>query len=142
MYRKTPSEPVADSSAWASVRNRIGMAQTFFRRLVRRHPFYFLTGMLVCMIASAILAFTVMRTDTQSALPALPLPESNGVGNAIGGMVRTYGTLQEIAEIQREIQAIIEKDSLTATDSIRLIHALQRFEQLHKTTPDNKNSTP
>jgi hypothetical protein len=57
-------------------------------------------------------------------------------------MVRTYGTLQEIAEIQREIQAIIEKDSLTATDSIRLIHALQRFEQLHKTTPDNKNSTP
>lgn len=94
------------------------------------------------MLGSGILAFTVMRVENPKGIPVFPKPPANETGSVIGGILQSYGALQEITDIQREIQAIIDKDSLGTADSIRLIDALQRFEQLQQPKFEHQNSTP
>lgn len=142
MYRKTPSNPENPSPPWDGLRNRLRQGGGRIRRGMERYPFHFLAGMVICILLSGALAFTVMRVDVPTEKAAFPRPPAIGAGSAIGGIARTYGALEEIAGIQREIQAIIEKDSLGTADSIRLIDALHRFERLQRPTQEPKNSTP
>lgn len=124
------------------IRRHFRQVGAFCRGLVQRYPLYFFAGMLVCMLASGILAFTIMRTDTPHALPAFPQPPASGAGGAITGIFDTYAALSEVTALQDTIARIIEKDTLDATDSIRLTQALRRFEQIQQSIMNNKNSTP
>jgi|SRR5690606_22180983 len=140
MYRKTPSNP--DTGQGRGVRRGIQQLGNGFRSWVERHPLHALAAMFVCILVSGIVAFTIMRPGSPPGSTALPQPPPSSAGSAIGGIVRTYGTLREISGIQREIQAIIEKDSLGTADSVRLIEALQRYERLQQNISENKNSEP
>ena len=122
------------------IRNHLRQASGFCRELVKRHPLYFFAGMLACMLASGILAFTVMRTDESHALLAFPQPPAGDAGQAITGIIDTYAALNEVTALQDTIAHIIEKDSLDATDSIRLTEALQRFEQIQQSIMNHKNN--
>ena len=141
MSRKTPSNPDPDTGKTGGIRQYFRQIGAFARRSVERYPFHFLAGMLVCIIGSGILAFTVMRVNTPHALPAFPKPPASGIGNGITDMMGTYGALQEVTALQDTIAAIIGKDSLDATDSIRLTDALKRFELIQQSIY-HKNSNP
>lgn len=143
MYRKTPSNQRPDAPDVGNIRHRLRQLGASCNRLVQRHPLYFFAGMLVCMLASGILAFTVMRMDAPHALPAFPRPPASGAGGSITDLIDTYGALSEVKALQDTIARIIEKDTLDAADSIRLTEALKRFEQIHQSimnSPQNKPS--
>lgn len=142
MYKKTPSDPDSGTTVLQSAQSYIRQMGTSCFRLIRRYPLYFFAGMLACMLGSGIIAFTIMRVKNPKGILVFPKPPAKETGSAIGGILQSYGALQEITDIQREIQAIIDKDSLVTADSIRLIDALQRFEQLGQPTHQNQNSTP
>lgn len=141
MYRKTPSNTESDAPEQDGIRRHLRRAGDYARKLVERHPLHFLAGMVACILISFALAFTVMRVGSPRSLSALPLPPVNGTVDEISGILGVYGTIRELAEIQREIQDILEKDSLDTSDSVRLIDALQRFEQLQQYTHP-QNSKP
>lgn len=124
----------------AGIRRHIRQVSGFCRELVKRHPLYFFAGMLACMLASGILTFTVMRTDESHALLAFPKPPASDAGRAITNIIDTYAALNEVAALQDTIALIIEKDSLDATDSIRLTEALRRFEQIQQSIMNHKNN--
>lgn len=98
--------------------------------------------MLACMLGSGILAFTVMRTGAPRAVPVFPDAPTVGAGSGMTGIIDTYGALREVAALQDTIAYIIAKDTLDATDSIRLTQALGRLERIQRTIMNNKKSTP
>lgn len=122
------------------IRRYLRQVGGFCRELVKRHPLYFFAGMLACMLASGILAFTVMRTDEPRVLLAFPQPPASGVGGAITGIIDTYAALNEVTALQDTIAHIIEKDTLDATDSIRLTEALRRFEKIQQSIMNHRNN--
>ena len=142
MYRKTRFNHDKDAGQEPDIRYRIRRLGSSLRSWVERYPLYALAAMLLCILASGILAFTVMRSGAPQKLTDFPQPPPSNLGAAIGGVVRAYDAMQELSEIQREIQGIIEKDSLGTADSIRLTEALQRFEQLQLTLSENENREP
>lgn len=139
MSKKTPSNPENRTDRVAGIRQQIQQTGVYFDRLVKRYPFHFLTVMLVCMVGSAILAFTVMRVNTPRQLPTFPEPPASGAGSSITGIIDTYGTLQEVTALQDTIASIIVKDTLNARDSIRLTETLQRFEQIQQSMYHQNN---
>ena len=140
MSRKTPSNPNPDVGKTDGIRQYLRQIGAFVHRSVEQYPFHFLAGMLVCIIGSGILAFTVMRVNTPHALPTFPKPPTSGIGNGITDMMGTYGALQRVTALQDTIAAIIEKDSLDATDSLRLIDALKRFELIQQSIYHKKSN--
>src|SRR5690606_4363797 len=138
--KKTPSD--SKPSVSGDIGERLIALGDAVRGLAKRYPLHFLTAMLACMLGSGILAFTVMRTDVKRTLPELPKAPPIGTGAAIPGIIDTYGALREVAALQDTIAYIIAKDTLDATDSIRLTEALGRFERIQRTIMNNKKSTP
>jgi len=142
MYRKTPSDPPADNDGFGNIRERLRELGASGKALLRRYPLQFLALMLASMLGSGILAFTVMRTDAKRTLPELPKAPPAGTEATLPGIIDTYGALREVAALQDTIAYIIAKDTLDATDSIRLTDALGRFERIQRTIMNNKKSTP
>src|SRR5690606_38226409 len=134
------SDPATDILGMDGIRRYLRQVGGFCRELVKRHPLYFFAGMLACMLASGILAFTVMRTDEPRVLLAFPQPPASGVGGAITGIIDTYAALNEVTALQDTIAHIIEKDTLDATDSIRLTEALRRFEKIQQSIMNHRNN--
>ena len=142
MYRKIPSDPPTDNDGFGGIRERLRELGASGKTLLSRYPLQFLTVMLACMLGSGILAFTVMRTDAKRTITELPQAPQIGTGTAMPGIIDTYGALREVAALQDTIAYIIAKDTLDATDSIRLTQALGRFERIQRTIMNNKKSTP
>ncbi|MGJ1525514.1 hypothetical protein ACR79H_07635 [Sphingobacterium spiritivorum] len=142
MYRKIPSDPPTDNDGFGGIRERLRELGASSKTLLSRYPLQFLTVMLACMLGSGILAFTVMRTDAKRTITELPQAPQIGTGTAMQGIIDTYGALREVAALQDTIAYIIAKDTLDATDSIRLTQALGRFERIQRTIMNNKKSTP
>ena len=141
MSKKIPSDHIVPPNGSTTAIQRLGRIGNLFRHLSRRYPSHFLCGMLTCMIVSGILAFTVMRTGSKRTLPIYPKLPPVGSMDGISEAMGTYGKLQDVLAIQDTIAAIINKDCLDQTDSVRLMGALKRFEQLQRSiykTEDNK----
>lgn len=117
-------------------------AQTYLRELLHRYPLPIFVGMVICILLSGTLAFTVMRVKTPTGIPVIPNAPAIGADIDIGGVIQTYDALREVSEIQLVIQSIIEKDSLNTADSIMLISALKRFEELQHTQPSIQKNKP
>ncbi|WP_185210738.1 hypothetical protein [Sphingobacterium mizutaii] len=98
--------------------------------------------MVVCILLSGTLAFTVMRVKEPEGIPVFPKAPTIGADIEIAGVIQTYDALREVSEIQQVIQSIIEKDSLNAADSVLLISALKRFDELQYAKPSTQNDKP
>lgn len=142
MFRKIHSNSQSSTALGAGVRRSLQRLQAFWRKILHQYPFAVLSAMLVCILLSGTLAFTVMRVDKPKGIPPFPQPPSIDAGSDIGGMIQTYDALREVSEIQQIIQSIIEKDSLNAADSIMLISALKRFDELQYSKPSTQKSKP
>lgn len=131
MSRKTlfNSPPAADSS---TIQQKLRQVQSSVRIFLERHPLHLLTLMLICLLCSGILAFTIMRKNTSHSLPSFPNVPTSGALNGLPNVMGTYDALQKVTAIQDTIAAIIAKEKLNSSDSIRLTAALKRFEQLQK----------
>ncbi|MEN5057132.1 hypothetical protein [Sphingobacterium kitahiroshimense] len=117
-------------------------AQTYFRELLQRYPLPIFAGMVVCILLSGVLAFTVMRVKEPGGTPVFPNVPAIGADTDIRSVMQTYDALREVSEIQQVIQSIIEKDSLNTADSILLTDALKRFDELQHTQPSTQRNKP
>ncbi|OYD43635.1 hypothetical protein [Sphingobacterium cellulitidis] len=142
MYRKTPSDPASHAGAWDGLLDRMRRTGTSCRRLVERYPVHFFAGMVVCMLCSGILAFSVMRVGTPHTLPAFSPPPSGGAVPELTGIIDTYSAIREVADLQQVIAAIVKKDTLSAADSILLTDALRRFELIQRSISTNDKNNP
>lgn len=141
MSKKTPFNPRSSADRIIFLQQKLQQARNFVRGFLERYPLYFLSGMLICLLASGILAFTVMRKEATHRIPVFPKAPASGTLSGLSGVMGSYDALQQVTAIQDTIAAIIAKESLNTSDSIRLTDALKRFEQLQKTIY-HQNYTP
>lgn len=132
MYKKTLSKNSFKERNKISLMKYFAQLSAICRTLIRRYPFYFLIGMFSCILTSAILAFTVMREEDSSKLPAFPGFATEGITKTTTAIIGSYSAMNELEELQRNIAVIINKDSLSDRDSIQLAHALKRYEQIQR----------
>jgi len=109
--------------------------------LLTRYSYYFLFGMVLCMLASTVLAFTVMRTKESKELPAFPGFAADGLFKTTTDIIGSYNAIIELETLQRSIAFIIQKDTLSTLDSIQLSYALKRYEQIERELMHPKDTT-
>ena len=132
MYKKTLSKNTFKERNEVSLMQQFAQLSAICQTLIRRYPFYFLIGMLSCILTSAILAFTVMREEDSSKLPAFPGFATEGITKSATAIIGSYSAMNELEELQRNITVIINKDSLSDRDSAQLTHALKRYKQIQR----------
>jgi len=54
------------------------------------------------------------------------------VGSGFDELMQATGRIRETLLLKRSVDSLSDKQQLSSTDSIALIHALDRLQQLHK----------
>lgn len=134
MSRKTTSEQDNQVTLLSELKKELAVYITRFsglrNRFLEKYPRQVFAAMMICMITSIVLAFSVMRQK---------IPASSGMGRAgsevasgMGQILSTGASLKEVLELQSQIGAILKKDSLDQTDSLMLKEAFRRLESIHQ----------
>jgi hypothetical protein len=102
----------------------------FITALLKKYPKPAFALMILFMLGSMVLSFTVLRNiekkEAGQPVKSLGAPVQNGFSQ----IMQKGAALQESIAIKRQIEALISKDSLTGPDSIRLERAIDRLHQL------------
>lgn len=133
MYRKIRSNPVPN--LYLELRKEFG---SYLDRLVsvlnsvcNKYPRQFFTIMVLSILISGILAFTVLRVPKPPPLPSLDGSTSQTVTSGLGNIIQSGQALKEVLELQNQINTVLHKDSLDAMDSLLLRNAIHRLETIH-----------
>ncbi|KGE12635.1 hypothetical protein [Sphingobacterium deserti] len=135
MSKRIHSNPLEDR-LWYELQRKFSLVLT-------RYPAYLFAGMLLCMVISAVWVFSVRKVNKNVAAfePRSSLVVLDTLGAKLPSIAETYGALNRVLALQSEIGALIEKDSLSSSDSIALIAALEEFESLQRSM-QSKNNLP
>lgn len=136
MSKKIHSNPLVGSLLQA-LKTKLSLVFT-------RYPAYLFAGMLLCMVISAVWVFSSRKLDKNTTVFVPPRPRFmllDTLGAKLPSIAETYGALNRVLALQSEIGALIEKDSLSSSDSIALIGALEEFESLQRSM-QIKNNLP
>jgi len=91
-----------------------------------KHPKLVFIAMILSMVVSAGLAFTVMRQKNLKAVPIRP-PLSKGFGSVL----QAGDALQEVLQLQSQINSILQKKTLTSLDTLVLRKSFKRLDLLN-----------
>lgn len=135
MSRKIISEQDNQVTLFGELRKEFDKYFTVFlqrrNQILQRYPRQVFTGMLVCLITSIVLAFSVMR-QKKVLSPSGMGKASTDVSSGLGQILNTGSALKEVLELQSQVHIILTKDSLNATDSLLLKVAFDRLESINK----------
>jgi hypothetical protein len=103
------------------------------KRLVDSHPKFLFVMMVINIVLSAVLSFTVMR---RHALPPKVIkPQANPVSAGFGQIMRTGEKLRRTIALKRQIDSLTTKKQLSAADSLALENALDTIQKFNRTAP-------
>ncbi|SDF11405.1 hypothetical protein SAMN05216464_1139 [Mucilaginibacter pineti] len=135
MFRKIHSNRLPGTTLAGSLKKEFSRyfigAAVVFGRLLRRYPFTAFSLMVASILVSAILAFTVMRQQKPVPLPRM-LSQKQAPATVLPGTLDAYEAFKEAGMLQARIEANGRKDSLTSRDSIEVVRALQRIDEIRK----------
>ena len=134
MSRKTISEQDNQVTLFSELRKEFAAYFTLLSQrrneFLQRYPRQVFTGMLICLVTSVVLAFSVMRQKKA--------PTPSGMGKAgvemnsgLGEILNTGTALKEVLELQSQVEIILKKDSLNQADSLLLKAAFDRLESIN-----------
>lgn len=98
------------------------------RQVLCMHPRFFFSSMVILMISSIVLAFTVLRNQQKKTVAA----PSNISGAGIGQLARKAAALQQLWRLQGEIDALLKKQKPDHADSLMIGSALSKMDSLRK----------
>lgn len=102
---------------------------------LKKYPRQVYIAMLICIILSAALAFTVMRIDSNQGASIVPVGRA-ALKKETSGLFTSSSLLKEVLELQSRINQTLQKDSLSATDSVLVKEAFKRLETInHQLNP-------
>lgn len=100
-----------------------------FKNFLESRPKTVYAFMVVSIVSSAIIAFTVMKPPKPSPNTTDPSVASL-VSSGFGNLASTAAALGDLLELQAAVNGLLDKDSLTTTDSLMLDSALTRMHQI------------
>jgi hypothetical protein len=101
--------------------------------LVNSHPRFLFTMMVINIVLSAVLSFTVFRQHVPP--PKVVKPQANPVSTGFDQIMRTGEKLKRTIGLKRQIDSLTAKKQLSAADSLALEKALDTIQKLNRTAP-------
>ena len=133
MFRKTHSSP-GQRSFIAELKKELSpyleKVERVISRLLKRYPQQFFIAMIVLIIGSVILSFTVMRHEPKST-STYASGISSVTSGGLGTIIKAGSTLREVLSLQNQINAILKKDTLSSLDTLSLQNAFKRLEAIN-----------
>lgn len=136
MFRKIHSSNDSNATFGSELKRELGR---YFKRpgfycfhILSKYPLTFFSIMVVSILLSGVLSFTVMRIEKPIPLPSFPRSAAADA-NGVSKMLDAYGTLKEAAILQNRIEVLARKHKLNAVDSIEFFQLLKRIDQIRKT---------
>ena len=130
MFKKIHSNRDPDTTIFSAVKKEFApyfcKAGTCTKVFAERHPKFLLGVMIFSMTLSIALSFTVFQP--KPAPPKLYKPVSGGFDQ----LLQTAVALKETIRLQRRIDSLSAKKTLTAQDSAGLGQALDELQKMNK----------
>jgi hypothetical protein len=111
----------------------IRKAGTGLKSIINNHPRFLFAMMVINIVLSAVLSFTVMRHHgpPQKVIQ----PQANPVSAGFGQIMRTGEKLKRTIALKRQIDSLTTKKQLSAADSLALENALDTIQRFNQTAP-------
>lgn len=133
MFRKIHSSRDPQDTVFSELKKQFGVhftdALAWSIGVFKRHPKPIFALMILCMVCSMVLSFTVFRNrEVGKALPV----RSAGVPlrYGFGSLMNQGAALRRSLLLKEQIELLIGKDSLGHTDSIQLSKAIDELREL------------
>jgi hypothetical protein len=98
-------------------------------RMLQRKPFFAFSGMVVLLILSAAISFTIARNKTEAITKRTRV---NAVSDGFRQMLSISRSIRQTLSLRHEIDSLSAKAALTKTDSQTLVKDLDKLQQLNK----------
>jgi len=108
-------------------------AGTGLKSIINNHPRFLFTMMVINIVLSAVLSFTVFRH--QAPPPRVVKPQANPVSTGFDQIMRTGEKLKRSIALKRQIDSLTAKKQLSAADSLALEKALDTIQHLNQISP-------
>lgn len=146
MFRKITSNREPGKTLGSELKKEFGIyferAGNGSRQLLEKNPRQTFTIMVIAILFSGVLAFTVMRQQEMPILKGEAAPQR--VSSGFGQIISTANALQVLWATQQQVDSLLKKKTLTHSDSLTLNQALTQMETLRttiqKSRPASNNS--
>jgi hypothetical protein len=132
MFRKITSNRDPGKTLGSELKKEFGIyferAGLKSRQLMEKYPRQVFTAMVIAILFSGVLAFTVMRERQKPILQAKTSVQNTASG--FGQIISTANALQTLWATQQQVDLLLKKDTLTHADSLTLNQALIQMESL------------
>ena len=132
MFRKITSSRDPGKTLGSELKKEFGgyfgRAGKRSRQLLEKYPRQVFTIMVIAMLFSGVMAFTIMREQQKPIVPAKATPQAAVSG--FGQIISTANALQALWESQQQVDLLLKKDTLTHADSLTLGCALTQIANL------------
>jgi hypothetical protein len=132
MFRKITSNRDPGKTLGSELKKEFGIyferAGSKSRHLLEKYPRQVFTAMVIAILFSGVLTFTVMRERPRPILQVKTSVQSTDCG--FGQIINTASALQSLWATQQQVDLLLKKDTLTHADSLTLNQALMQMESL------------
>jgi hypothetical protein len=156
MFRKLHSNRDPRDTLSSELRKEFGVyfgkAENGIRHLLGQYPKQAYGSMVVLMLISMTLSFTMFRhheaepvTAARVSAPPIKVPVSAGspgllspVSSGFDQILETGSALKQTIDLKKQIDMLLAKKELTAADSISLDQAVSQLQQINKHLNPNR----
>ncbi|MGY4539965.1 hypothetical protein ACVW0P_004406 [Mucilaginibacter sp. UYNi724] len=103
-----------------------------FRLAATNYPRLFFGGMIVALLISIALSFTVFR-QSEKVVAVMVKPHGNPATDGFEQIMQATGKLRETIRLKRLVDSLTAKKQLSNADTLLLDSALDRLQQIHHT---------
>ncbi|SEN02131.1 hypothetical protein SAMN05192574_102204 [Mucilaginibacter gossypiicola] len=132
MWKKIHSNRDPRDTLYSEIRKEFGayffIAGVVSKRLLNAYPKIFLGVMIVLMLASATLSFTVFRHPEPKATHVKET--INPVGDGFSKILQTAAKIKEGLRLKKLIDSLSVSKQLSSADSVLLENALDSLQQI------------
>jgi len=137
MFKKLHSNRDPRDTVFSEIKKEFGdyfgKAEVHSKTFLERYPKFLFGAMIILIIVSITLSFTVFRNKEKVAVPKQVTPNNvKPVNDGFDQILRTGSALRQTISLKKEVDSITSKTSLTKADSIRLEKDLDKLQQINK----------
>ena len=108
-----------------------------FRRIATAYPRFLFGSMILLLLVSFVLSFTVFHHPDESATPTIK--KVSPIEDGFNQIMKTTGNIRETIRLKKLVDSLTAKKNLTAGDSVLLGSALDRLSQMGKVSGSGPN---
>jgi hypothetical protein len=136
MFKKIHSDRDPQDTVYSELKKEFAVyfikANSAGKRITESYPNFLFGAMVLLMVASLVLSFTVFRvTDAPVAEKAVHKATPSPINSGFDQILLTGAALKETIQLKRQVDSLTAKKELSLPDSVALEKDLDRLKQIN-----------